>query len=133
MEPFMKIQASAENYLETILILQKRNGAVRSIDIVHELEYSKPSVSVAMKHLRQDGYIEINNTGYITLSKKGQEVAERIYERHTLLTNALIALGVEPGTATEDACRIEHIISTESFDAIKAHFQKQKKGDVSYD
>ena len=117
----MKIQESAENYLETILILQKRNGSVRSIDIVNELEFSKPSVSIAMKNLRENGYIEMGEGGYISLLDKGREIAERIYERHTLFSNWLTALGVDPAVAAEDACRIEHVISAESFAAIKAH------------
>ena len=119
----MKILESAENYLETILILQKRNGAVRSIDIVNELEYTKPSVSIAMKHLRENGYIEMDRAGHITLMESGREIAEKMYERHTALTEFLIALGVSPETAKEDACRIEHIISEESFEALKKHVQ----------
>ena len=102
----MKIHESAENYLETILILKNRKGNVRSIDIVNELEFSKPSVSVAMKNLRENGYIEMDGDGYISLLEKGLEIAERMYERHTLLSNWLIALGVDPKIATEDACRI---------------------------
>lgn len=113
----MKIQESAENYLETILILRQRIGAVRSIDIVNELEFSKPSVSVAMKNLRENGYIEMDTEGYITLTDKGRAIAETIYERHTLISRWLITLGVNPKTAVEDACRIEHVISRESFDA----------------
>lgn len=122
----MKIQESAENYLETILILQNRKGVVRSIDIVNELEYSKPSVSIAMKHLRENGYIEMDAGGYITLSDKGREIAERMYERHTLFSNWLMSLGVSPAVAAEDACRIEHVISAESFEAIKAHVQNAR-------
>ena len=117
----MKIQESAENYLETILILRQRIGAVRSIDIVNELEFSKPSVSVAMKNLRENGYIEMDTEGYITLTDKGRAIAETIYERHTLISRWLITLGVNPKTAVEDACRIEYVISRESFDAIKRH------------
>ena len=117
----MRIQESAENYLETILILRQRIGAVRSIDIVNELEFSKPSVSVAMKNLRENGYIEMDTEGYITLTDKGRAIAETIYERHTLISRWLITLGVNPKTAVEDACRIEHVISRESFDAIKRH------------
>lgn len=117
----MIIHESAENYLETILILQNRKGIVRSIDIVNELEFSKPSVSVAMKNLRENGYIQMDSNGYITLLDKGQAIAEKIYERHTLLSNWLIQLGVDPAIATEDACRIEHVISSESFDAIRKH------------
>ena len=115
----MKIQESAENYLETILILKNKNGAVRSIDIANELDFSKPSVSVAMKNLRENGYIEVDSSGYITLLDSGRQIAEKIYERHTTLSKWLVSLGVDAKTAAEDACRIEHIISSESFEAIK--------------
>lgn len=121
-----KIQESAENYLETILMLHKKNGNVRSIDIAGELEFSKPSVSVAMKNLRENGYIEVDENGYITLLKEGQEIAERMYERHTLLSDWLISLGVTPKVALEDACRVEHVISAESFAAIKDHVNKDQ-------
>ena len=120
----MRIQESAENYLETILILHQKNGAVRSIDIANELQYSKPSVSIAMRNLRENGYIRVDDNGFITLLPQGMEIAERIYERHTLLTNLLTALGVTPETAAEDACRIEHVISAESFEAIKNHARR---------
>ncbi len=115
----MKIQESAENYLETILMLQKRQGGVRSIDIATELGFSKPSVSVAMKNLRENGYIQVDRDGFISLCDTGREIAERIYERHTLLSRWLTSLGVDEKTAVEDACRIEHVISAESFAAIK--------------
>lgn len=115
----MKIQESAENYLETILILTHRNGSVRSIDIANALEFSKPSVSIAMRNLRENGYILVEEGGNITLLPAGLEIAERIYERHTFLTDWLISLGVSPEIAAEDACRIEHVISAESFTAIK--------------
>ena len=115
----MKIKESAENYLETILILKNKNGAVRSIDIANELGFSKPSVSVAMKNLRENGYIEVDSSGYITLLDSGRKIAEKIYERHTTLSKWLVSLGVDAKTAAEDACRIEHIISSESFEAIK--------------
>ena len=115
----MKIQESAENYLETILILQQRNGSVRSIDIANELGYSKPSISIAMRNLRENHYISVNQNGLINLLPPGQEIAERMYERHTFLTHCLISLGVSPEIAAEDACRIEHVISAESFEAIK--------------
>lgn len=115
----MKIQESAENYLETILILKNKNGAVRSIDIANELGFSKPSVSVAMKNLRENGYIDVDSSGYITLLDSGRQIAEKIYERHTTLSKWLVSLGVDAKTAAEDACRIEHIISSESFEAIK--------------
>ena len=114
----MKIQESAENYLEAILMLRQEKGAVRSIDIAGKLEFSKPSVSIAMKNLRENGYIEMDGDGLITLTPAGQEIAERVYERHVLLTNWLVRL---EKTAVEDACRIEHVISAESFEAIKRH------------
>ena len=122
----MKIHESAENYLETILILKKRLGQVRSIDIASELSFSKPSVIVAMKNLRLNGYIDVSKDGYITLLEKGQEIAERIYERHTLFSDWLITLGVSPEVAAEDACRIEHVISDETFEAFKAHTAKHQ-------
>ena len=115
----MKIQKSAEDYLETILIIKNRKGDVRSIDIVNELEFSKPSVSVAMKNLRENGYIDIDDNGYISLLAKGMEIAETMYERHIAISNWLIAIGVNPETAVNDACRIEHVISAESFEAVK--------------
>lgn len=115
----MKIQESAENYLETILSLQKEKGTVRSIDIANEMGFSKPSVSVAMKNLRENEYIQIDENGHISLLPKGQAIAEKIFERHTLLTQWLISLGVSPEVAAEDACRMEHVVSEESFAAIK--------------
>lgn len=123
----MKIQESAENYLETILILGKRKGTVRSIDIANELGFTKPSVSVAMKNLRENGYAKMDEDGMITLTDKGRSIAETIYERHTFLSDWLIALGVDDKIAAEDACRIEHVISTESFDALKRHVQQRTK------
>ena len=117
----MKIQESAENYLETILILSHRNPYVRSIDIANELSFSKPSVSVAMKNLRENGYILMDDQGHITLSSIGKEIAETMYERHTMLSQWLMYLGVDEQTAVEDACRIEHVVSAESFRAIKNH------------
>ena len=123
----MKIHQSAENYLETIYVLTKRNGSVRSIDIANELGFSKPSVSVAMKSLRENGYIDVSGDGRIILLESGIKIAEKLYERHTVLTNALIALGVSIETASEDACKIEHIISEETFDAIKKHYDDYKQ------
>ena len=117
----MKVHESAENYLETILILRQKNGNVRSIDIANHLEFSKPSVSVAMKNLRSQGHILVDRDGYITLTESGLQIAETIYERHTLLSSWLIHLGVSEETAMEDACRMEHVISAESFAAIKRH------------
>ena len=119
----MKVQESAENYLETILILQRRIGAVRSIDIANELEYSKPSVSVAMRHLREQELISVDGSGYITLLPKGQMIAERIFERHEMITAWLVNMGVSREIAAEDACRIEHVISEESFNALKRHIE----------
>ena len=120
----MKIQESAENYLETILLLQQRKGSVRSIDIANELEFSKPSVSVAMKNLRQGGYIEVDGSGQIHLLPPGLAIAEAVLEKHRLMTQFLIGLGVSPEVAAEDACRIEHVLSDESFEAIKHHARK---------
>ena len=119
----MKIHESAENYLETILILQHRNGMVRSVDIANELGFSKPSVSIFMKNLRENGYIVMASDGYITLTPAGRAIAETIYERHTLLSDWLTRVGVDPKVAAEDACRMEHVISAETFAAIKAHVQ----------
>jgi Mn-dependent DtxR family transcriptional regulator len=110
-------------YLETILILSKRNNQVRSIDIANELGYTKPSVSVAMKNLRENGYVEMDSNLHITLTEKGRKIAETMYERHTFLSEWLSHLGVDEKVATEDACRIEHVISTESFEAIKNHIR----------
>ena len=115
----MNIHESAEDYLERILMLRLKNGMVRSIDIVRDLEYSKPSVSVAMKRLRENGYIEMDTDGYITLLPPGEEIASRIYDRHQLLTQFLLQLGVSPENAAADACKIEHDISDESYERIK--------------
>ena len=122
----MNIHQSAENYLETIYVLTKRNGSVRSIDIANELGFSKPSVSVAMKALRENGYIDVSGDGKIILLEAGIKIAEKLYERHTVLTNALMALGISEETASEDACKIEHILSEETFNAIKIHFNNKK-------
>ena len=123
----MKHNRSSEDYLETILILSERLPVVRSIDIAIELSFSKPSVSVAMKNLRLNGYIIVDANGHITLSDTGREVAETIYERHTLLTSWLVSLGVDEKIAAEDACRMEHVISAPSFDAIRKHVQNHQK------
>ena len=120
----MKIQESAEMYLETILVLTQRNQSVRSIDIACELDYKKPSVSVAMKNLRENGYIHVDDDGYITLTEKGKSIAETMYERHTIISDWLVHLGVEAATAAEDACRMEHVISKSSFEAIKNHLRQ---------
>ena len=126
----MKIQESAEHYLETIFILQNRNGSVRSIDIATELAYSKPSVSRAMKLLRERNYITMEETGQIKLSESGFALASNLFERHTVLSAFLVSTGVSPKTAYEDACRIEHVISEESFACLKAFIkQDQSKAD----
>ena len=117
----MQIHESAQNYLETILILKNRLGAVRSVDIATELEYTKPSVSVAMKNLRENGCIVVDHDGYITLTDSGRKIAESMYERHTILTKLLTSLGVDEKTAVEDSCRIEHVISQQTFEKICEH------------
>lgn len=123
----MKIQQSAENYLETILMLSNKNGSVRSIDIANELGFSKPSVSVAMKNLRENGYIDVMGDGNIVLLEPGKAIAESLYMRHTVLTQAFVSLGVSEDIAAEDACKIEHILSEESFNAIKSHLDNFSK------
>ena len=120
----MHIQESGEMYLETILVLSRQSGHVRAIDVGEHMGYSKPSVSRAMGLLKQGEYIQIAADGSISLTDTGREIAEKIYERHTLLTKFLIALGVDAETASEDACKMEHSISDESFEAIKAHALK---------
>lgn len=119
----MTMNESAENYLEAILVLGQSLPAVRSVDIANELGFKKSSVSVAMKNLRENDYILVSDSGFITLTKKGQEIAEMIYERHTLLASWLEHLGVNADTAAKDACRMEHVLSKESFEAIKKHIQ----------
>ena len=118
-----KSEESVEDYLETILVLSKQLPVVRSIDIANELEYSKPSVSVAMKNLRGKGYITVSSEGYIVLTEEGKKLASDTYERHTLISQWLVELGVSPETASADACRIEHDLSQESFDALKRHIR----------
>lgn len=120
----LKIQESTENYLETILVLSLDKPYVRSIDIANELGFSKPSVSVAMKNLRNSGHIRVDENGHITLAPPGKKIAEMIYERHRILSQWLESLGVSRETASEDACRIEHVISEESFAAIKDHLKQ---------
>ena len=115
----MVIHESAEDYLEAILVLQERLGQVRSIDIVNELGYSKPSVSIAMKKLRENGYIAVDGEGNLTLLAPGREIAERIYGRHRLLTHFFIQLGVDEKTAAEDACKAEHILSEQTLEKIR--------------
>ena len=120
----MTMQESGEMYLETILTLSEKNGNVRSIDIASEMNFSKPSVSRAVKKLKEDGYILVDAGGLITLTPKGKKIAETIYERHTVLSDLLISIGVSPKTAAEDACRIEHVISEETFNVIKKKIKK---------
>lgn len=132
----MKIQKSAEDYLETILIIHQRKGNVHAIDIANELSFSKPSVSIAMKNLKENGYITVNENNEISLTASGLAIAETIYERHTLLSQWLTRLGVPPEIAAEDACKMEHVISKESFAAIKQHAQgsvsaMQEKGEAA--
>lgn len=117
----MKIQESAENYLETILILQEKSPNVRSIDIAAELDFTKASVSIAMKKLRENDFIAVDKDGYISLTKAGKTIAEKMYERHTLISRWLIKIGVSEEIAVHDACRMEHILSKESFSMIKKH------------
>ena len=120
------IGKSAEDYLESMIILKEKNGYVRSIDIAGFLGVTKPSVSVAMKRLREDGYIEMDKSGLITVTDKGMEIADKIYTRHKKLTDFFVSLGVDPAVAEEDACRIEHDLSDETFDAICAHIEKSR-------
>lgn len=117
----MNVNESAENYLETILILSKKLPVVRSVDIANELGFKKSSVSIAMKNLREKNHITVTEAGFIYLTDSGKEIAEMIFERHELLSSWLTALGVDPAIAAEDACKMEHVISKESFDAIKKH------------
>ncbi len=120
----MVIKESAENYLEAILMIKNKKGHVRSIDVANELGVSKPSVSVAMKNFREEEYIVIDANGGISLTDKGRQIAERIYERHDIISRALIALGVDKETALSDSCKIEHDLSQQTFDKIKEHLLK---------
>ena len=122
----MHIQESGEMYLETIHVLYKKTGAVRAIDVCEHMGYSKPSVSRAMGILKNAGYIEVDKHGFITLTESGLDVANRMYERHTLLTELFVRLGVDEATAADDACKIEHHISEESFEAIKKFIEESK-------
>ncbi len=118
------VNESAEDYLETILILGKKLPVVRSVDIANEMGFKKSSVSVAMKHLREKNHITTTDAGFIYLTEEGQRIAEMVYERHELLTNWLVSLGVPEEIASEDACKVEHVLSQESFDALKNHAKK---------
>jgi Mn-dependent DtxR family transcriptional regulator len=121
----MNIHESAEDYLERILMLSLKKEKVHSIDIANDMGYKKPSISRAVKNLREDGYIIFHDDGAITLTEKGAEIAQRIYERHEILTKAFIKLGVDPKVANDDACKVEHDLSEETFQAIKNSLNKQ--------
>jgi Mn-dependent DtxR family transcriptional regulator len=121
----MEIHKSAEDYLETIFKLQLAKGQVRSIDVVTDMHFSKPSVSVAMKKLRESGHVLMDENGLLTLTPQGEAIARRIFERHQILTQMLVALGVDEATAAEEACKIEHDISDGTFEKIKAHFNEK--------
>ena len=123
----MQIRQSGEDYLEAILVIQKRNGQVRSIDICNELGHSKPTVSVAMKNFRENGYINMDEDYMITLTEKGRAIAESVYERHIVISKFLMAIGVDEKTAYSDSCKIEHDISDESFERIKEFLENFKK------
>lgn len=127
----MVIHASAEDYLESILILQERHGQVRSIDIVNMLGYSKPSVSVAMKKLRESGYISMAADGLITLNESGLEIARKVYGRHKAITKLFVMLGVDPEQAAEDACKVEHDLSNETYDRIREFVRKREAAEGS--
>ncbi len=118
------IRESAENYLETILILSKKSGGVRAVDIASEMDFTKPSVSVAMKKLREKGLITVDDDGHILLTDRGTAIAESVYERHVLLSDWLESIGVDRAVALEDACKLEHVLSPESFAAIKGQYLK---------
>ena len=123
----MSLQESGQMYLETIYVLSKEKNFVRAIDVCEHMGYSKPSVSRAVSTLKKDGYITVGEDGGLNLTESGLQVARSMYERHTVLTKLLMALGVDETTASEDACRMEHVLSDESFDAIKAHLQMYSK------
>ena len=127
----MKTSESAENYLETILVLGSGGNPVRSIDIVNELVLSKPSVSVAMRNLRESGHVAIDADGHITLTETGRQIAQRIYDRHMLISEWLIYLGVDRDTAVRDACKMEHGMSEQSYLALQKHIEDWKRGAVS--
>ena len=121
----MRLHKSGEDYLEAILVLEQKNGDVRSLDLAEHMSVSKPSISNAMKLLREGGFLTMDENKLIHLTELGREVAENIYERHVLLTKTLILIGVEPAVAEQDACRIEHDISRETFDRLKEHFEER--------
>ncbi len=122
----MVMQESGEMYLESVLVLSQKGGPVRSLDVARHLGYSKPSISRAMALLRENGYVSIDEHGYITLTEKGAAIANKIYDRHVVLTEHLVQLGVDAKTAEEDACRMEHVISDSTYKAVKEHIEKNK-------
>lgn len=123
----MIINESAENYLETVLILSNKLPVVRSVDVANELDFKKSSVSIAMKNLKSNGHITVTDAGFIYLTESGREIAEKVYERHRFISSWLISLGVPEDIATEDACKMEHIISNESYAAIKDYIKANTK------
>ena len=129
-----KLRESGENYLETILILEKRNGIARSVDVANELNFSKPSISRAMSVLKQAGYVTVGNINQLLLTPEGRKIAESVYERHCILHEFLVSIGVDDETASNDACRIEHVISEETFACIKKELKKieDEKNKKSY-
>ncbi len=129
----MKLHASGEDYLEAILVLQKEKGMVRSVDVARHMEVSKPSVCHAVAVLRDGGFLTMDEDHFLRLTDAGREVAEKIYERHCFFTEQLIAAGVDPRIAEADACRIEHVISTESFEHLKKSFENNNQGVISSD
>ena len=129
----LKLHASGEDYLETILVLQKKLGMVRSVDVARHMGVSKPSVCVAVNTLKEGGFLTMDENHFLHLTDVGREVAEKIYERHCFFTERLIALGVNPETAETDACRIEHVISAESFEHLKKSFENNNQGVISSD
>ena len=120
----MEMRQSSEDYLEAILMLRERNGAVRAVNVAEELAFSKASVSIAMKKLRENGYVTLDEDGFLLLTAAGEEVAARVYKRHQVLTSFFVSLGVDPDTAARDACKVEHDISQETFEKLLAHAQK---------
>ena len=122
----MSVGETIENYLETLHILLQEQEEVRSVDLANAMSFSKPTISVMMKQLREKGLINVDTNGFLTLTKKGRAIAERVYERHVYLTELLVRLGVEEETAAEDACKIEHVITQETFDSIKKHFEEDR-------
>ena len=122
----MSLKESGEMYLESIYVLCKSKNSVRSVDVAEHMNYSRASVSRGVGLLKKQGYVEMDEDGFITLTAEGTELAEKIFERHTVITNILIAMGIDAQTAAEDACRIEHVISEETFNGLKAHYEKYK-------